>query len=147
MSSGASRFARGFLLATFGAAALLKTKHFLLDESWADALPLVRSTAAMTWLVLAEFATAALLATQWWRVACWGVIGILLAGNAAFAHAVLADALPSCGCFGGTQISPRSHAALTLGIFMLAAYVLDRDGARTDPKRDLVHDRASIHTP
>ena len=115
---------------TSGVAAALKFKHFLVDQVWGDALPLVRGTWPMIALVAVELAVATFLLTRWWRVGCWSVIGILVLGNAAFAHAILNTKLPSCGCFGGSSISPTNHAILSLCVFVLAAYLLDRNGER-----------------
>ena len=126
MSFVANRAARLLLGVTLSSAAALKAKHFLIDGHWGDALPLLSSGGSMTLVIAVEAVAAAVLATRWWRFGCWTVIAMLILGNAAFAQALSAAALPSCGCFGHVVVSPTRHAVLSLCVFGLAALLLDR---------------------
>lgn len=110
------------LSATFAVAAFVKIDHFLIERDWHSLLPVMRADAAIAAVAAVETVIAIALLSRWRRAGGWAVIAVAILGNVA--GGVFRGSVAGCGCLGRQPLSPTQHAALSLAIFVLGAFVV-----------------------
>jgi hypothetical protein len=135
MTIAANRAARGMICLVFAAAASAKAYELLtygpergrwsaLDSAW--------SKAAM---ILIDLLVLGLLLSRRWRQGCVLAILVAAGGNLIYATALLDGRLArQCGCMGRLVLTPAQHVALSMVIFLLAAWTISYDPARRVPR-------------